>query len=152
MGAQGGGTMLEELILAGGTTVVAAMATDSWMAARGGVARLFCRRGEDQQAAVEAQLDNNAALVARADDPERVRQALLPVWLLELESLLGQYPDAADELRELISAIQERLPETQRGWVQNNVAKDGGQVFAAQGGNVIVHQAPPGKGSGGDAQ
>ncbi|MFF7655741.1 hypothetical protein ACFZCY_38965 [Streptomyces sp. NPDC007983] len=145
--------MLEELILAGGTTVVGAMATDSWIAARGGVARLFRRRGEDQQAAIEAQLDNNAALVARADDAERVRQSLLPVWLLELESLLDQHPDAVDELRELISEVQKRLPETQRAWVQNNVAKDGGQLFAVQGGNVIVHQAPPGPGGGtGDAQ
>uniref|UniRef100_A0AAU2JWW4 Uncharacterized protein n=1 Tax=Streptomyces sp. NBC_00049 TaxID=2903617 RepID=A0AAU2JWW4_9ACTN len=152
MAERAGETMIEELILAGGTTVVAAMATDSWTVARGGVARLFGRRGENQQAAIEAQLDNNAALVVRADDAERVRQALLPVWTLELESLVGQYPEAADELRELIGTIQEALPGTQRAWVQNNTAKDGGQVFAAQGGNVIVHQAPPGQGGGEDAR
>ncbi|TVL89342.1 hypothetical protein [Streptomyces sp. SAJ15] len=143
--------MLEELILAGGTTVVGAMATDSWLAARGGVTRLFRRRGEDGQSAIEAQLDNNAALVARADDAERVRQTLLPLWLLELESLLDQHPDAADELRELVEEIRERLPAAERTWVQNNVAKDGGQVFAVQGGNVIVHQALPGQGGGGGA-
>ncbi|WKX69223.1 hypothetical protein [Streptomyces sp. XD-27] len=143
--------MLEELILAGGTTVVGAMATDSWMAARDGVARLFRGRGEDRQAAIEAQLDNNAALVVRAADAERARRSLLPVWLLELESLLDQHPDVAGELRELVSEIQRRLPETQRAWVQNNVAKDGGQVFAVQGGNVIVHQTPPGQ-EGGSAE
>ncbi|MFJ9870417.1 hypothetical protein [Streptomyces sp. NPDC101165] len=149
MRAQDGGMMLEELILAGGTTVVGAMATDSWTLARGGIAKLFGRRGEGQQASIEAQLDNNAALVVRADDAERVRQSLLPVWQLELESLLGEHPDAAGELRELIDEIRQQLPETQRAWVQNNVAKDGGQVFAVQGGNVIVHQAPPGQGGGG---
>ncbi|MGW2699855.1 hypothetical protein [Streptomyces sp. NPDC001340] len=151
MRAQDGGMMLEELILGGGTTVVGAMATDSWTVARGGIARLFGRRGEGQQAAIEAQLDNNAALVVRADDAERVRQSLLPVWQLELESLLGEHPDAADELRELIGEIRQQLPETQRAWVQNNVAKDGGQVFAVQGGNVIVHQAPSGQGGDGGA-
>ncbi|MFF7122685.1 MULTISPECIES: hypothetical protein [unclassified Streptomyces] len=145
--------MLEELILAGGTTVVGAMATDSWTVARGGIAKLFGRRGEGRQAAIEAQLDNNAALVVRADDAERVRQSLLPVWQLELESLLGEHPDAAGELRELIDEIRRQLPETQRAWVQNNVAKDGGQVFAVQGGNVVVHQAPPGRGGdGGEAR
>ncbi|WP_445525311.1 hypothetical protein [Streptomyces cyslabdanicus] len=142
--------MLEELILAGGTTVVGAMATDSWAVARGGIARLFRRRGEGRQTVIEAQLDNNAALVARARDAERVRQSLLPVWQLELESLLDEHPDAADELRELISEIRDRLPDDQRAWVQNNVAKDGGQVFAVQGGNVVVHQAPPGPGGGGE--
>ncbi|WP_413752124.1 hypothetical protein NRF20_05550 [Streptomyces sp. R-74717] len=143
--------MLEELILVGGTTVVAAMATDSWTVARGGVARLFRRRGQDQQTAIEAQLDNNEALVARADDAERVRQSLLPVWMLELESLLGEYPDAADELRELTEEIKKRLPETRQPQVQNNVAKDNGQVFAALGGNVIVHPAPPGQAGGAGA-
>ncbi|WP_060887314.1 hypothetical protein [Streptomyces caniscabiei] len=143
--------MLEELILVGGTTVVAAMATDSWTVARGGVARLFRRRGEDQQTAIEAQLDNNEALVARAHDAERVRQTLLPVWMLELESLLDAYPDAADELRELIEEIKKRLPETRQLQVQHNVAKDNGQVFAALGGNVIVHPAPPGPAGGAGA-
>ncbi|MET7937762.1 hypothetical protein [Streptomyces sp. NPDC005322] len=33
-----GGMMLEEMMLAGGITVVGAMATDSWAAARGGIA------------------------------------------------------------------------------------------------------------------
>ncbi|MEU5301120.1 hypothetical protein ACH4YO_16435 [Streptomyces noursei] len=154
MGSQGeGDMMLEELILAGGTTVVGAMATDSWAVARGGIARLFRRRGQDQQSAIEAQLDNHVALIERAGDTERVRQSLLPVWLLELESLLDEYPDAAGDLQELIGEIRDRLPEDQRAWVQNNVAKDGGQVFAVQGGNVIVHQtAPEPRGGSGEAR
>lgn len=140
--------MLEELILAGGTTVVGAMATDSWAVARGGIARLFRRRGQEQQSAIEAQLDNHLALVERAGDAERVRQSLLPVWVLELESLLDEHPDAVGELQELVREIRDHLSEDQRAWVQNNVAKDGGQVFAVQGGNVIVHQAPPGRRGG----
>ncbi|ARZ66680.1 hypothetical protein SMD11_1015 [Streptomyces albireticuli] len=144
--------MLEELVLAGGTTVVGAMATDSWAVARGGIARLFGRRGEDQQSAVEAWLDNNAALVARAGDAERVRRSLLPVWLLELESLLEAHPDAAGEPRELINELRDRLPDDQRAGVQNSVAKDRGQVFAVQGGDIIAHQTPPGRRGRGDAQ
>ncbi|GAA2309421.1 hypothetical protein OKJ48_17070 [Streptomyces kunmingensis] len=144
--------MLEELILAGGTTVVAAMATDSWSVARSGVARLFGRRGADQQASIEAQLDNNAALVARADDAERIRRTLLPVWSLELEALLDQHPEAERELRELIDEIQARLPAAEGASVQHNTATGGGQVFAAQGGNVIVHQASPWQNGGGAAQ
>ena len=134
--------MLQELILAGGTTVVEAMATDSWAAARDGVARLFRHRGEEEQSAIEAQLDNNAALVARAGDGERARQSLVPLWVLELESLLNEYPDAVPELRTLISDIEATRPTAQKTWVQTNIARDNARVFASMAGNVVVHEAP----------
>ncbi|MFI8083408.1 hypothetical protein ACIF6L_21735 [Kitasatospora sp. NPDC086009] len=134
--------MLQELILAGGTTVVGAMATDSWAAARDGVARLFRHRGEERQSAIEAQLDSNAALVTRAGNIERARQGLVPLWVLELESLVDEYPEAVTELRVLISEIESARPASQEAWVQTNIARDNGRVFAAMGGNVVVHEAP----------
>ncbi|MGP8297763.1 hypothetical protein ACTPOK_07375 [Streptomyces inhibens] len=136
--------MLEELVLAGGTTVVGAMATDSWAAVRAGVARLFRHRGEERRSAIEAQLDGNAELVAQAEDRERVRQSLIALWSLELESLLDRHPEAVDELRTLIGEIEAGRPAGQQTWVQTNVARDNGRVFASQGGNVIIHEAPLG--------
>src|SRR5581483_9272505 len=77
-----GGRVLGEvaaaLAEAGGSALVGAMATDAWQATRSGVARLFGRDGSARRAAIEAQLDGNAALVAQAEDPDEVRASLVP--------------------------------------------------------------------------
>lgn len=130
--------MLQELVVAGGSAVVGAMATESWTAAREGVMRLFRHRGEKELAAVEAQLDRNAALVTESADAERVRQGLTGLWTLEFERLLDEHPEAADELRALIERIGARGGVR----IQTNIARDHGSVFASLGGNVINHQAP----------
>ncbi|MEU1182533.1 hypothetical protein ABZ464_33830 [Streptomyces sp. NPDC005820] len=139
--------MLEESLTAlaasGGAAIVAAMATDAWASTRAAVVRLFRRAGEGQQTTVRLCLEDDASLVAGASDAVQARQALLAAWQLRLETLVSQYPDAADELRALISASLAALPQHERHWVQNNIARDHGQVFAALGGNVIVHASPP---------
>ncbi|MET9494222.1 hypothetical protein [Streptomyces sp. NPDC006552] len=130
--------------MTGATTVVAAMATDGWSTARARMAGLFHRADDVQQAAVAAQLDGHAALVANSDDAEAVRQDLVPVWRLQLAALLRQHPDAAEEIQLLVREIQEQLPSAQQVWQQRqtNIARDHGKVFAALGGNVIVHHGP----------
>ncbi|MEU7382131.1 hypothetical protein AB0A91_19465 [Streptomyces sp. NPDC042207] len=139
--------MLEESLTAlaasGGAAVVAAMATDAWASTRAAVVRLFRRAGEEQQTAVRVCLADDASLVTGASDAVQARQALLTAWQLRLETLVREHPDAAEELRALISGSLSALPQHERHWVQNNVARDHGQVFAALGGNVIVHQPPP---------
>jgi hypothetical protein len=130
------------LALTGATALVAAMATDAWQTTRTGVAVLFGRGGQARQAAIEAQLDGDAALVAQDDDADGARRDLVPAWNRRLTVLLRQHPDAEDDLRTLVAEIQAALPRAQQHWVQTNIARDNGQVFASQGGNVIVHQGP----------
>ncbi|GAB2829206.1 hypothetical protein GCM10027176_36760 [Actinoallomurus bryophytorum] len=130
--------MLQELVVAGGSAVVGAMATESWTAVREGVVRLFRHRGEEELAAIEAQLDGNAALMAQSADVERARQSLAELWALEFERLLDERPEAADEL----GALVERLGVQGGSRVQTNIARDNGRVFASLGGNVIIHEAP----------
>lgn len=142
---------LAALAGAGGTALVAAMATDAWQATRSGVARLFGRGGPDRQTAVEAQLDGNAALVARAEDPDEVRQTLAPVWRLELAALLREHPDAEDELRTLVAQIRQALPAPQQAWVQTNIAGGQATQYNVQHGDMHVHPgggAPGGAGAG----
>lgn len=122
--------------------MVAAMATDAWQTARSGVSRLFRRGDQAQQAAIEAQLESNAALVSQTESPERARRMLISVWQLQLEDLLRQFPDAGDELQSLVSQIKGELPESTQNWVQTLIAKDNATIFAAQGGNVNVNQWP----------
>jgi hypothetical protein len=141
--------MLEDLpaalALTGGTTVVAAMATDAWQTVRDGIARLFRRGGVDQPAVITSELDGHAALIARAEDPEAARGRLAQVWQLHLEDLLRRCPEAEAELRVLVERANAMLPQAQATWVQTNIARDNGHVFASQGGNVVVHQGTPGQ-------
>jgi hypothetical protein len=130
--------MLQELVVAGGSAVVGAMATESWTVVREGVARLFRHRGEEELASIEAQLDGNAALVAQSADVERARQNLAELWTLEFERLLDERPEAADEL----GALVERIGVQGGSRIQTNIARDNGRVFASLGGNVIIHEAP----------
>ncbi|MEU7749226.1 hypothetical protein [Nonomuraea sp. NPDC049158] len=137
--------MLTETLVAlaasGATTLVGAMATDGWTAARQGFGRLFARKGKDEQARLEAQLDSNAERVA-AGDPDRARTALAGSWQLELEGFIEAHPEAAEELQALVAEIQDGLPDAARAWVQTNIARDNATVFAAQGGNVIIQGRP----------
>ncbi|MER5309087.1 hypothetical protein ABT034_15010 [Streptomyces sp. NPDC002773] len=128
--------MIEEsltaLAAAGGGAVVAAMATDAWQVTRDGVVRLFRGRAE-----VEGRLDEDAALVAGAEDTDEARQALVPAWALRLRALLTEHPEYADELRALIRDT----PGGQHS-VQHNTAHDNGLVFGVQHGNIVFHQSP----------
>jgi hypothetical protein len=126
--------VIEELALAGATTIVAAMATDTWSAARDRAANLFRRSGCDRTAEIEAQLDVTAGLVVRARDAERARAALTGFWQLELEEFLSCHPDAADELGTLIAQVHAELPTAQRQRVQHNTARDHGLLNAVQHG------------------
>jgi hypothetical protein len=143
------GEVAAELAGAGGTALVGAMATDAWQATRSGVARLFGRGGSARQAAIEAQLDGNAALVAQARDTEEVRASLVPVWRLQLEALLAEHPDVVEELRALVAQVREALPAPQQSWVQTNIARDQATQNIVQRGTLHVH--PGGDGAtGGD--
>jgi hypothetical protein len=136
--------LAKELVVLAGTsaaTLVAAMTTDAWQSARSAVARVFGRSGELRQSAVEVQLDRHAELVAQAADPDDARLGLVGVWQLELEALLDRHPEAADDLRALLAQIQAEMPPKLQAWVQTNIARDSGTVFAVQGGNLVMYGA-----------
>ncbi|MFK4067074.1 hypothetical protein [Streptomyces sp. NPDC029674] len=97
------------------------------------------RRGdEERQQAIEGQLDSNAQLVAEAEDSDQVRQTLLPLWQLELRSLLQRDPAAADELRALIEDVRP-AGKSEPKWVQDVVVRDNAKAFLVQGGNIVNH-------------
>ncbi len=130
---------LAALAAAGGSAVVGAMATDAWEATRSWVAELFGRGGAARQAAIEAQLDDHAALVARAGDPDGVRESLVAVWRLRLQSLLGEHPETEEDLRGLVARVREALPVAQQSWVQPNIARDQATQNIVQHGTLHVH-------------
>lgn len=130
---------LGELAQQGAISLVAAMATGAFQAARSGIGRLFGRLGQERQTAVEAQLDDQEDLVAQADSAGRdeVRKALAPVWGLKLARLLKDQPAAEHELRELLAHIQTTLPNAEQQWVQNIIASGAGSsAYGAMFGDV----------------
>ncbi|MFI1716840.1 hypothetical protein [Streptomyces litmocidini] len=138
------------LAQAGAGAVVAAMATDAWNSARTRAAHLF-RRGDrvptDEVEPLEGELlERDHQLIVAMEDRDRdeARARLQPGWELRLRLLLESRPEAAEEIRRLVDEIESSLGSAERRSVQINTARDHGQVFAAQGGTVIVHQASPG--------
>ncbi|WP_185923734.1 hypothetical protein [Streptomyces sp. WAC05374] len=129
---------------AGATALIGAMATDAWQGARGGIVRLFGRDNQGRGAVVAAQLDEDAALVGRADPAEEdhVREDLVPVWRRRLVVLLEEQPEAEEDLRGLVERVRGGLPDERRTWVQHNTARDNGTLFAVQGGSLHYHRAP----------
>ncbi|MFF8815414.1 hypothetical protein [Streptomyces pactum] len=141
--------MNDELTLlaeAGAAVVVTAMATDLWQSTRDAVLGLFRRADRSRRAAIEAQLDGNAALVAEAETPEEVRRALFGFWALELAALLRRDPSCREGLARLAAAADGAFPDARWAFAgrQTNTARDFGTVFAVQGGDLHTHPAGPG--------
>lgn len=109
---------------AGGTALVAAMATSGWPVTRFAVTGLFSRRRPARQATIEAQLDAHALLVSQAENSDEVRQGLAAIWQLELAALLHQHPEAKDDMRALIVRVWEALPTAQQTWMRINIARN----------------------------
>ncbi|MFE1167012.1 hypothetical protein [Nocardiopsis sp. NPDC058789] len=137
--------MLEEAVKDGVIALVRAMATDAWPAARKGVLRLFRGRNEDERKVVANRLDRDAARVSDSDpdQSERVRGVLETQWQARLQDLVELNPGLTEELRALEGEIRRSLPSRPDSGTQINVAREGGQVFAAQNGSVTVNQLPP---------
>ncbi|MFI5531794.1 hypothetical protein ACIA8O_25005 [Kitasatospora sp. NPDC051853] len=143
----------------GAVVLAGALATGAFGVARARIAAMFGRLGPGHGAGAETQLDADQELVLDADPEEQdgVRQDMVPVWRRRLVRLLRDCPEAAPELIDLLGALREALPRERQGWVQTIVARDGGTVYAAQGGNVIHHQGVRGRevppaDEGGDAE
>lgn len=132
------------LAMTAATTIVGAMATSTWETARTWTVQLFQRRGRSPQE-VEAQLDRSVARVTRAEDSGTARQAQITRWREDLEDLLHDHPDAADDLESLVREVQQLLPPVQQQWVTHVTAHGGiaaGAVGPGSGVHIHNHSGP----------
>lgn len=106
------------LATTGSSSLVAAAASDVWASTRAGFSQLLSRAGN--RSANDARLDATAGEIGQCSDAERdeVRRRLLRAWQVRLGDLLEEHPDAADELRGLISQVEDALPAEGRWWAQ----------------------------------
>lgn len=126
------------LAMTGATTIVAAMVTSTWQAARERTVALFRRRG-DASRDIQVQLDRSAARVEGAQQDDAVRQAQVSRWRDDLEDLIRDHPGAQDELLALVEGIQQELPSDRQQWVQQVTAHAGGTAFGALGPGSGIH-------------
>lgn len=98
---------MDPIATAAATALISAAVTDVWQQARAGVALLLSRGDERRRQQVEARLDATAVELDVADEGERqaVHAVQARVWQARLADFLAEYPDAADELRDLTSRL-----------------------------------------------
>ena len=95
---------MDPLVLAAGTALIGAMATDAWQQARTAVVAWWRKVHPGRADAVGAELDTARAqvLAARERGDEDTEQALAGTWRLRLQQLLDQHPAAGPGLQRLL--------------------------------------------------
>jgi hypothetical protein len=96
---------MDPIVLAAGTAVVGAMATDAWRQARTTVVALWRRARPNERAeAVVAALESvrTRILAARSQGDGETEQALVGAWRLQLQQLLDEDPAMATELQHVL--------------------------------------------------
>lgn len=127
---------LDSLAEKGAIVLVGAFATSAFQAARDRISRVFGRSGSDPEATVRTRMDEDNALVARAEYKNRsdARQALIPAWKLKLGQLLQDCPEAEQAFRDAVEALNAGVPAEGRVMVING--GHGSTINASLGGNV----------------
>jgi TIR domain len=143
---------LTTLAEAAAVALVTAMGTNAWTSVRDAVAGVFRRSGAKGHDKIGDRLDDDASLVADADDQAEERAALERFWRLRFRDLVNAAPECAPELAEIIRVSgQTAGPAGETHLEQYTTVRDYGQAYVAQGGNVYVHgdrAAPPSAGDG----
>lgn len=134
---------MDPIILAAGTALVSAMATDAWQRVSAATVALW-RKARDadgepvdtERVAGELALLRREALQAHTADDVRRREELEAVWTLRLQALVGRNPELAAEVRALLrdqllpAAGSDDRPRIDT-LIKQNVKASGGTLYVA---------------------
>ncbi|MBY8874203.1 hypothetical protein K7640_20450 [Micromonospora sp. PLK6-60] len=115
---------MDPIVLAAGTALVSAMATDVWQQARGQLVALWRRARPEQAEVIEGELADvrDDVLAAREAGDAQTEPALARAWQLRLHRLLGDDPALAAELRRVLDeTLTPALPADERARIDSVV-------------------------------
>ncbi|MFD4659866.1 hypothetical protein ACFWP2_30035 [Kitasatospora sp. NPDC058444] len=129
---------MDPVVVAAGSALVSAMATDGWQQTRAAVVEWWRRRRPDRADEVGSELETVRAqvLAAREQGDEDTEQALAGSWRLQLQQLLREDPALADELQRLLDEHLAPAPSEgdraqHRPIVMRAEARDNSRVYQA---------------------
>jgi hypothetical protein len=129
---------MDPVVLAAGTALVSAMATDAWQQARAAAVAWWgsVRPGQAEPVGDDLDSDRTHLLTARDAGDADTEDALVGAWRLRLHHLLSDHPDAAQGLQVLLEdQLQPVLgtgEKTQIGTVLLRAqARDNARVYMA---------------------
>ncbi|MEO3809001.1 hypothetical protein ABGB17_08355 [Sphaerisporangium sp. B11E5] len=98
---------MDPIVLAAGTALITAIATDAWEQARTGVVTLWRRVRPEEAAAVERELTEARAevLACREEGDTEAETTIAEAWQVRLQRLLREDPTMALELRRLLGEV-----------------------------------------------
>jgi hypothetical protein len=136
---------MDPIVLAAGTALVGAMATDAWQQARGATVDLWRRIRPERADRIGAELEalRGQVLAARESDDADTEQALVGAWRLRLDDILREAPGLAGELGRLLDehltpALPAEERERARSVVMRAEARDNSRVYMAGGDQHIT--------------
>ncbi|MGW6505126.1 hypothetical protein [Nonomuraea angiospora] len=91
---------MDPIVLAAGTALVMAMATDAWQSDREGAVALWRRNRPEPADAVETEL-----MEARRDGDADTEQALVGSWQVRLQQLLRADPSLVQEIKRMVDEV-----------------------------------------------
>ncbi|MEU9289903.1 hypothetical protein AB0D57_35920 [Streptomyces sp. NPDC048275] len=140
-----GGRTVDPIVLAAGTALVGAMATDVWQQARTATVDLWRRIQPGRADGIDAELDNlrTQVLAAREAGDADTEQAPAGAWRLRLHELFRDNPGLAVELQQLLDEhLTPALPADEQAQVRSVVmsveARDNSRVYMAGGDQHIT--------------
>ncbi|MGY1496458.1 hypothetical protein ACW4TU_07530 [Streptomyces sp. QTS52] len=129
---------MDPIVLAAGTALIGAMATDGWQQARTAVVALWQRVRPEEADAVGSELESVRAQVMAALDraDQGTVRALAGVWHLRLQQLVGDSPALASAVQQLLEEyLVPTLPSDERDRTRSVLLKaeahDNSRVFMA---------------------
>ncbi|WP_328341105.1 hypothetical protein [Streptomyces violaceus] len=141
---------MDPIVLAAGTALVSAMATDAWQRTAAAITDLW-KRARDTEGEVIApdripnELDTLRTNVVRArtDSDAEMEESLTGLWRLRLHALIEQNPSLAEDLRSLVRErllpeVDDRARVRVETLIQQSAKVSGGTSYMA-GRDMRVH-------------